>query len=731
MAIRWRRRALLAGVALLIAVPTMLLWTEDGQNVAAAAGLSVAVASVVVSWAAWRHPRTASAEPLDAAATALAGAQLRQWTAEQRARQVLDPYPLPVRWSVSARAREVMASWSSIRGAPGAAPMALDGSYDTIADLFAGADAPRRLVVLGEPGAGKSMLVLHLTVELLRRRTPDAPVPVLLTVAGWDPATPLEEWIAERVAADHRSLARPMRAPDGTERSTARELLATGRILPVLDGLDEIAAGRHEAALAGMAAAGTHVVVTCRTAAYEAAVDAHGPLPAAAVIELLPLRPSDVARYLVDGTDRPVPRWNPVLAHLADGAATPLTHALTTPLTAWLARAAYRHRGTDPAHLLHAGATRHDLERHLLGLLIPAVYGIGTASWPARTPEEIVVIRRRLAWLARHLQERRTYDLAWWELHRVFPRPVAALITGVAFGSAVGALGLLGLVIAGSSNQPLIGMLALLMAGHGSGRLMRWTVIVYLGVLLVSFDFVIVATQGEHTPFVAVVEFAVGCVAGVAVGFSVSAPRRIVLTPRGAAQGLGLLLGGVAVVLAGFALAERVTGLLGEERTFVGFVLRGLSGLVLSYLPFVLLMSRFARGLVRAADDGQRAVTPARLLAEDRAAGLLLTVAVASVFAVLMAGQVQLSTSSYWIYAVLLAATRWVVVAVVFWLAVATLSPWGRFTVLRVLLAARGRTPLRLMAFLREAHDRGVLRQSGGVYQFRHSRIQDHLAGDP
>ena len=54
-------------------------------------------------------------------------------------------------------------------------------------------------------------------------------------------------------------------------------------------------------------------------------------------------------------------------------------------------------------------------------------------------------------------------------------------------------------------------------------------------------------------------------------------------------------------------------------------------------------------------------------------------------------------------------------------------SSWWRFTVARVVLALSGRAPLRLMAFMDDAHRRGVLRQFGGVYQFRHSRLQDRL----
>jgi hypothetical protein len=43
-------------------------------------------------------------------------------------------------------------------------------------------------------------------------------------------------------------------------------------------------------------------------------------------------------------------------------------------------------------------------------------------------------------------------------------------------------------------------------------------------------------------------------------------------------------------------------------------------------------------------------------------------------------------------------------------------------------LAVRWGTPVRLMRFLEDAHDRGVLRTVGPTYQFRHARLQDRLA---
>ncbi|WIX78338.1 hypothetical protein QRX50_44440 [Amycolatopsis carbonis] len=53
---------------------------------------------------------------------------------------------------------------------------------------------------------------------------------------------------------------------------------------------------------------------------------------------------------------------------------------------------------------------------------------------------------------------------------------------------------------------------------------------------------------------------------------------------------------------------------------------------------------------------------------------------------------------------------------------------WGAFAFTRLWLASRGRIPWEFMAFLADAHRRGVLRQVGEVYQFRHARLQERLA---
>jgi hypothetical protein len=56
------------------------------------------------------------------------------------------------------------------------------------------------------------------------------------------------------------------------------------------------------------------------------------------------------------------------------------------------------------------------------------------------------------------------------------------------------------------------------------------------------------------------------------------------------------------------------------------------------------------------------------------------------------------------------------------------LTAWGQWVALsRIWLPLTGRLPWALVAFLDDAHSKGVLRQVGAVYQFRHARIQEHL----
>ncbi|MEV4339079.1 hypothetical protein [Streptomyces sp. NPDC049590] len=132
-----------------------------------------------------------------------------QWEAEARLRRLNDPFPLPVAWE--AADANLVESWTQLKELaedwPGQSPEAasawalspagLAGKGGDIIQVFERVPT-RRLVVLGEPGAGKTMLLIRLLLAMLEHRPPGGPVPVLFPLASWDPARQdLYTWMAD------------------------------------------------------------------------------------------------------------------------------------------------------------------------------------------------------------------------------------------------------------------------------------------------------------------------------------------------------------------------------------------------------------------------------------------------------------------------------------------------------------------------------------------------------
>ncbi|MFD8396567.1 hypothetical protein ACFV2N_47225 [Streptomyces sp. NPDC059680] len=157
---------------------------------------------------------------LEDVADQLAQGVRRQWEAEAQVRRLNDPFPLSVEWE--AADADLVERWAHVKelaeGWPGRSPAdpawadgpgGLAGKGGAIADVFESVPT-RRLVVLGEPGAGKTMLLIRLLLGLLERRLPGGPVPVLFPLASWDPVQQdLYTWMADELAQDHPALRTP------------------------------------------------------------------------------------------------------------------------------------------------------------------------------------------------------------------------------------------------------------------------------------------------------------------------------------------------------------------------------------------------------------------------------------------------------------------------------------------------------------------------------------------
>ncbi|MFD3604879.1 NACHT domain-containing protein [Streptomyces sp. NPDC058656] len=624
----------------------------------------------------------------------LALAVRTQWDNEAAVRRVDDPYPLPVAWE--AAGDDLAEDWSLLtslaRAWPGGPPSdpalwpadgaGLAGRDAEIGHVLSERVPTRRLVILGEPGAGKSVLLIRLLQDLIARRAAGDPVPVLFSLASWDPHQPLKTWMAGQLRRTHPGLATaaPLAVAltdtiNGGPSDLALYLLNAGRILPLLDGFDELPPSRHATALDMLnraMPARQPLVVTSRTGPYRTALTRPGTtvrLNGAAAIQILPLKPEDAADYLCrDAGGRHTPaahRWNTVISRL--GTTSAVGQALATPFGLFLARTIYNPRPdipSAPAQVPHpdeicdaalyvdSGA----INAHLFQAFIPAAYTPYQPNPPRWTAEQA---HHTFVLLARFQQNQRagSPDIAWWELPLAVPRFALRSLVSLVVSLVVG-------LVVGLATEPGVGLVYGPLTGLTAG-LMRV----------------------DLTPRV-----------------------RLRLEPS--AIGRFWLAVWLAVSLVAGLMAWLVAG------PVVGLVAGLLVGLAFG------LVVGLADGLVADAPGLTASSGPIRLHALDRRT--FLTVFFTVLLTVLVAALLTIGVLFGFMFGLAAGLAFGLMAGILMGLIE---TAWAVFTVACAYLVVRRKIPRHLMAFLHDAHEhRGVLRQAGAVYQFRHIDLQRHLA---
>lgn len=168
--------------------------------------------------------------------------------------------------------------------------------YESIVDIYDHTGG--EVLILGEPGAGKTTLLLELTRVLLDRAQQDEvqPLPVVFPLSSWvTKQLPLSEWLAAEL---HTRYHIPL--------PLATFWIETDQVLPLLDGLDEVAAPQRGACVEAINAyRGVHGLlptVVCSRQADYFALSTRLLLPT--VVAIQPLTPEQIESYLEHGGER-------------------------------------------------------------------------------------------------------------------------------------------------------------------------------------------------------------------------------------------------------------------------------------------------------------------------------------------------------------------------------------------------------------------------------------------
>ena len=684
---------------------------------------------------------------------------LVQWQQESSARQLRDPMPLAVRWTPSRP--EVADDREAVRGR-------VSGQTDKIDRIVADFRRlpKRRLAVLGPPGSGKTTLVVLIALRLLEDPRPSEPVPLVLSLSSWDPdREELQRWVERRIAQDYPDL-----RDIAVYGATAIQDLVNGHlVLPIFDGLDELPRTRRAAAVTAINRAmseGLSVVVTCRTAEYQSAMEIGEVLKGTAVVEPDPLQAREAIDFLRSTGKRGTrpQRWQPVFDQIRQRD-TPLASALATPLMVSLARLVYASADTDPGELVdaHRFPDRESIQDHLLDALIPALAApIDRAHRPVRHRDPTLnpdQAQQWLSFLACHMDRLGTYDLAWWHLQTAVPALARPRLRAVLLGVQVSLIGGITYGISTGFNDgpayaavhgPIHGLafgVAAVIASlclqsdralrtdstmRGRGRVIFSSLAVGLAC---GFAYGIIDgflegfTYGFSTGLGAGIGygFAVGLGMGLAIDTGMLAPPGDPMRANFGVRGRGLVL--LRILIVSLANGCALGGVAGLAETFLvkpgfrnslGFAAGPYTGLTFGVVFGVVFgVIRWTRTPV--ASD--KTTGPRLLLHVDRSFVIFRACLFASAITlVLLAVGANKAGLSYTI------RHFGVIEAGVMAGTLGLLSgAWTYYRMACIWLALRGRLPWHLMAFLENCHQRGILRQVGTIYQFRHANLQDHL----
>ncbi|EAW35262.1 NACHT domain-containing protein [Lyngbya sp. PCC 8106] len=314
----------------------------------------------------------------------------------------------------------------------------------------------RTLLILGEPGAGKTTVLLKLTRDLIARTSDNLnqPIPVVFNLSSWaKKQQKIADWLVDELQSNY-----------GVSKSLGKAWVKDQQLLLLLDGLDEVRAKHREACVEAinefMQNYGlTEMVVCSRIKDYQALSNR---LQVRGAICVQPLTSKHINQYLDEAGEQ----LQGVKTLLQQD--TAMQEMMKSPLTLSIVSMAYKDISVE--NLQQFGSIE-ERRRHLFETYIEQMFQRhGRAMRMKYTPEKT---KHWIGWLAtRMVQESQTVFLiekiqpSWLEIkaERIFYRITSGLTSGVIFAVIVGLIfGPIYKQISGgyygSSSAPILGKL--------------------------------------------------------------------------------------------------------------------------------------------------------------------------------------------------------------------------------------------------------------------------------
>lgn len=245
------------------------------------------------------------------------------------------------------------------------------------------------LLILGEPGSGKTITLLELARDLIAEAEgdPTKPIPVVLNLSTWNKSDrSLDSWIIRELKSKYVARER-----------ASKEWLKESQLLLMLDGLDEVKASARAHCVKAINVfieefSPRGMVVSCRFAEYQ---ELSIWLRFRGAVNLLPLTTDQIDQSLASGDLEAIRTAVQGDAQLRELARTPLVLNVMV--------LAYKDEKHD-AVPIETNVTRDQLTKNLMDRYIAKMFRRkGSASKQPYTQE---TVRHTLSWLAQHLVER-------------------------------------------------------------------------------------------------------------------------------------------------------------------------------------------------------------------------------------------------------------------------------------------------------------------------------------